>query len=154
MDNKFLPYDPGILPWKASPSPGDKLILELPGVPPRKATNRSIRNKRHPHHSAFLALRSAAILAMDGRAWTFGPVKMDLTVFSPNPIGHFELNDYFGGIMDTLDGSSGTTFTFLPIVFEDDCQLASGDTNWALAKDCHYKLKITFLPELPQTQND
>jgi len=33
------------------------------------------------------------------------------------------LVDYVGGIEDTLDGSHGFTFTYLPIVFQDDCQV-------------------------------
>ncbi len=56
----------------------------------------------------------------------------------------YTLNDYLGGIMDTLDGSSGYTFTYLPIAFEDDAQVTDCTMNWERASGTGYSLKIVF----------
>ncbi len=81
---------------------------------------------------------------MAGRAWYFGPVELQLTVFGPNSLDRRSLNDYLGGIMDTLDGSTGQTFTYLPVVFQDDCQVAEAQTKWIENSESSYRLKITF----------
>jgi len=47
--------------------------------------------------------------------------------------------------MDTLDGSSGVHFTYLPIVYEDDCQVSDGRTKFIRAESPRYELKVTFL---------
>ena len=47
--------------------------------------------------------------------------------------------------MDTLDGSCGSGFTYLPIVFEDDCQIASSNIDFQKSKDIWYTLEISFL---------
>lgn len=57
----------------------------------------------------------------------FGPVAVNITLFGSANDGS-SMVDYVGGVIDTLDGSSGTTFTYLPIVFEDDCQVVRIDT--------------------------
>jgi hypothetical protein len=80
MSHLHLPYDPGTLPTKSSPSPGEFIELEVKGLPPFKDTSRSIRNSSHPHHEAFQALRLAAVRAMDGRAWYNGPVQFELSI--------------------------------------------------------------------------
>ena len=49
--------------------------------------------------------------------------------------------------MDTLDGSSGFTFTYLPIVFEDDCQVSLGRSMWLPASFINYTVVIGFLEE-------
>lgn len=82
---------------------------------------------------------------MDGRAWYFGPVKLDLIIRSPQKMKYWEIIEYVGGIMDTLDGSSGVHFTYLPIVYEDDCQVAIGDSRHELADQESYEIEITFL---------
>jgi hypothetical protein len=81
---------------------------------------------------------------MDGRAWVFGRVQIKLTVRSSQREDDYNLNDYLGGVMDTLDGSSGKTFTFLPIVYEDDCQVWSSDTTWEESPESSYLLRILF----------
>jgi hypothetical protein len=140
----FLPYDPGSFPRRPAPAAGESLVLEVPGEPPVKTRRQSIRNKRHPQHRSFVALRQAAIRAMAGRAWYFGPVKLCLTVFGRSSLDGWRLIDYLGGIMDTLDGSSGRTFTYLPIVFEDDCQVCETRTKWVRSSKESYRLRVTF----------
>jgi hypothetical protein len=81
---------------------------------------------------------------MAGRAWYLGGVGLRLTVFGPGALDRWSLNDYLGGIMDTLDGSSGRTFTYLPIVFEDDSQVCGVWTRWVKRSKESYRLKITF----------
>jgi hypothetical protein len=81
---------------------------------------------------------------MAGRAWYFGPVGLRLTVFGPASADRWSLNEYLGGIMDTLDGSSGQTFTYLPIVFEDDCQVADARAEWIESRQTSYRLEVIF----------
>jgi len=149
MDDKtdkqmILPYDPGVLPILPAPSPGDSIAIEVAGLPPVKDVSQSIRNRNHPLHPAFVALRNAATAVMAGRAWVFGPVEMHLTIFGPNGPARWSINDYFGGITDTLDGSSGRTFTYLPIVFEDDCQVYSAQLEWEDAPEHKYVIEVRF----------
>jgi hypothetical protein len=47
--------------------------------------------------------------------------------------------------MDTLDGSHGPTFTYLPIVYEDDCQVCFCNSSVAPAEEPRYQLKLVFL---------
>jgi len=142
--SNFLQYDPGSPPTEAAPAPGETIVLELPGLPPTKDRRQSIRNQKHPRHSTFTALRKSAAIAMAGRAWYFGPVELHLTVFGPNSSEYRRLNNYLGGIMDTLDGSSGRTFTYLPIVFQDDCQVDEAHTEWVENPETLYRLRIIF----------
>jgi hypothetical protein len=46
--------------------------------------------------------------------------------------------------MDTLDGSSGQTFTYLPIVFQDDCQVREAQASWVKGPEHSYRIEITF----------
>jgi hypothetical protein len=140
----ILPYDPGVLPTDPAPSRGESLVLEIKGLPPIKTIRQSIRNQDHPHHHSFLMLRKAATDGMAGRAWYFGPIRLNLTIFSPERLNRWSLSHYLGGIMDTLDGSSGRTFTYLPIVFEDDCQVCETSIEWREGPRDSYRLKILF----------
>jgi len=142
--SNFLRYDPGLLPTRPAPRPGETLLLEVPGVPPIKTRRQSIRNQGHPQHSSFITLRKAALTAMAGRAWYLGPVGLGLTVFGPRSLDRWSLVEYLGGIMDTLDGSSGPTFTYLPIIFEDDCQVCESRTRWVKNSESSYRLKLVF----------
>lgn len=143
--SKYLPYDPGVLPTKPAPRPGETVTIEVSGFPPYKDRHRSIRNTAHPRYEAFVALRRAATTAMRGRAWYFGPIRMNLTIFAPALHAGRNRADYDGGVMDTLDGSSGGTFTYLPIVFEDDGQVCSGSFEWVKSDNPSYRIVITFL---------
>jgi hypothetical protein len=140
----LLPYDPGVLPTRPAPTRGERLNLDLPGLPPVKDLRQSIRNRTHPLHSRFVELRRAASEGMAGRAWTFHPVEIQLVIRSPEPLGADIRNTYLGGIMDTLDGSSGYTFTFLPIVYEDDHQVTAVTTSWERSNVENYSLAIVF----------
>ena len=143
--NAFLPYDPGVLPTFKAPNPGEMFELTIAGFPPAKSRRHSIRNRTHPLFHSFVALRKAATTAMAGRAWSFRPVELHLVVRSPDEMNFYGLNDYLGGIMDTLDGSSGYTFTYLPIAFEDDSQVTGCTMNWQYASGIDYSLKVVFL---------
>jgi len=82
---------------------------------------------------------------MGGRAWYFGPIGLDLTIHAPKLHPNRSLNDYMGGVMDTLDGSSGFTFTYLPIVYEDDCQVWTGRNKFVESQDEYYEIQIEFM---------
>lgn len=143
--SNLLPYDPGALPTRLAPNSGEHLQLEVDGLPPIKDRSKSIRNRSHPLHKRFLELRRVATVAMDGRAWVFGKVTLDLVVRSRSEAGTWGLIDYVSGIQDTLGGSSGFTFTFLPIVFEDDCQVDGFSSRWEDSDKPSYSLRVLFL---------
>ena len=80
---------------------------------------------------------------MGGRAWYDGAVKMDVTLYGS--FSNESLNLYVGGIMDTLDGSHGQTFTYLPVVYQDDCQVFAVVAEKRESDEIHYRVEITFL---------
>jgi len=142
-----LPYDPGVLPTKLAPSAGESLTCRVNGLPPYKDEHFSIRNVRHKIHDRFKALRDAAIRSMDGRAPYRGPVRLDFDMHAPGFEAGTALIDYTGGIEDILDGSHGVEFTYLPIVYEDDCQVCAGRSRLIRDPSEFYELRITFLGE-------
>jgi len=139
-----LHYNPGSLPVKPAPSQGEAIEFEVNGWPPWKDISASIRNRNHRDHSAFLRLRNAANAAMNGRAWYSGPVGLDVTIFGPEEDLKRSLTDYFGGIEDTIDGSHGYTFTFLPICFEDDAQVRQGRTEYKANPEARYAVRVEW----------
>lgn len=143
-----MPYDPGVLPSAPAPQAGEMISLRLDGLPPYKDKHFSIRNSRHKIHSRFVALRKAAISAMAGRAPYRGVIGLDFIMNAPEFEKNKTLCDYMGGIMDTLDGSHGVEFTYLPIVYEDDCQVCNGKTKLQHDSDTFYEITIRFLPDL------
>jgi len=143
--NKFLTYDPGALPTREAPVPGEEIFVQLAGLPPAKKRGASLRNPTHPRYEAFVALRNAAARAMEGRGWYFGPIGLNLVVYDDVSIDWFGLNEYLGGVMDSLDGSSGQRFTYLPVVYEDDCQVTDTRVAFKTAKKPSYDLTVTFL---------
>jgi hypothetical protein len=140
-----LPYDPGVLPTLPAPEVGDVIRTECEGLPPIKTIRQSIRNSDHPMHSSFMALRRAAIAAMGNRAWVFGAVALNLTQFGPRSDAGPSIVDYLAGVMDTLDGRCGITFTYLPIVFEDDCQVVQSRTEWQDDHASRYIVEVIIL---------
>ena len=142
---KNLPYDPGVLPIRPSPKAGDSILINVSGYPPYKDEHFSMRNPRHPNYKAFIRLRKAAISDMKGRAWYFGAIEMNVTMSAPSFEKGKVLLDYISGIEDTLDGSSGYEFTYLPIVFEDDCQVFQERCKFVKTKKIAYKVEIKFL---------
>lgn len=145
--NDFLPYDPGATPSSPPPSAGEAICLRLDGPPPYKDRRFSIRNVGHKIHSRFVALRKAATQAMAGRAPYRGPVGLVLVMYAPEFEKSRTLTDYVGGIMDSLDGSHGVSFTYLPIAYEDDCQVASTMSDFHPSTREFYELSVHFLPE-------
>ncbi len=143
--------DPVVIPSKPAPLAGERLTIEVEGLPPDKDRNRSIRSVRHPAYSDFIRLGEEAIKQMDGRAWFDDDVWLyvDLLV----PAGTLKatgrgLLDYIGGIMDTPDGSHGPSFTYLPIAMQDDRQVRLGGWTKAEAESPHYRVVISFDHEL------
>ena len=142
---KFLPYDPGVLPTKPHPTQGDEIVIKVSGYPPFKDTHFSMRNIRHSNYEAFLRLRNEAIAVMGGRAWYFGPVGINFVLYASEMEKGKSLYDYAAGIEDTLDGSSGCEFTYLPIVFEDDCQVVKSEMKFVESDGSRYQIEIEFL---------
>jgi hypothetical protein len=89
-----------------------------------------------------MALRHAAIEAMDGRKWYEGPVKMDLTIHGPERVS---LVKHAGGVSDTLDGSQGPNFIYLPIAYLDDCQIVACRYRQEAAAEYEYEVTVRFL---------
>jgi hypothetical protein len=144
--SKYLPYDPGPLPSFPAPEAGDTIIIRVEELPPYKDEHFSIRNPKHKIYNRFIVLRKAAIEAMSGRAPYRGPVQLDLIMHAPDFEKSRSISDYVGGIADTLDGSHGTQFTYLPIVYEDDCQIVGfGQCRFMRDTVVWYEIKITFL---------
>jgi hypothetical protein len=141
---KLRPY-PGPLPSKPSPRAGQKIIIEVSGLPPYKQIRASIRNPRHPHHTRFLKLREAALKVMGGRRWTDRPVSVNLTMYAPAFEERRVLCEYLSGVNDTLDRSHGECFTYLPIVFQDDCQVSRCKSQFNSSRTAHYVVEIDFL---------
>jgi len=137
--------DPGVLPTKPKPKRGEKIVLRVPGLPPYKDVKFSIRNIKHRHNERFVRLRQEAIKAMAGRAWSQGAIRMRLTVFAPAFEKGKALIDYAAGVEDTLDGSHGDTFTYLPTAFQDDCQVCGSGSYFRRSKKTHYIVEVTFL---------
>jgi hypothetical protein len=143
--SNYLPYNPGVLPKKPPPSPGETINIKVSGLPPYKDEHFSIRNLKHKIFCRFKLLREISIRIMDGRAPYQGAVQMDFIMYASGFEENRRLVDYMGGIMDTLDGSHGASFTYLPIVYEDDCQACTGRSELRISdKEC-YEIEITFL---------
>lgn len=83
---------------------------------------------------------------MAGRCWYFGRIQLDLRIYGAYPPDGPCLNDYLGGVFDTLDGSSGSSFTYLPIVYEDDRQVFRSESSWIEHDGEHYyEVAVKFL---------
>jgi len=143
MGLSLLFPDPGPLPKLPAPKAGQRVVIEVSGQPPYKDTRASIRNPKHRFYQRFVDLRRVAIASMAGRAWYSGPIGFELVLYAPAM--ERTLGEFAGGIADTLDGSHGFSFTYLPIVYQDDCQIESMNLEHAFAKEPHYRLIIRFL---------
>lgn len=140
-----LPYDPGPLPSLPPPNAGDTVEFEVDGWPPWKDVSASIRNANSRQRETFTRLRAAAITAMRGRAWYSGPVALDVDIHCHDDQSRRGLVDYIGGIMDTLGGCHGFTFTYLPIIYEDDAQVCSGKSRFVDDVVVRYSIRARFL---------
>jgi hypothetical protein len=119
--------------------------FHLPGLPPYKDLRFSIRNPRHHHYKRFRDLRAKATYAMAGRAWSHGAVELEVEVHAPTLEGGRTMVDYIAGILDTLDGSHGTEFTYLPIAFNDDAQVSKTDARFFAEEHEYYLVRLRFL---------
>jgi len=81
---------------------------------------------------------------MNGRAWSCGAISLSITANVPKFDKNKKLYDYLGGIMDTLDGSHGEHFTYLPICFQDDCQVISARCEVVDSQETYYEVRIRF----------
>jgi hypothetical protein len=74
-----------------------------------------------------------------------GPVRMEFILSAPSFEPGKVLLDYVSGIEDTVDGSSGYTFTYLPIVIEDDCQICECEVRLVVSEEASYRVVFTVL---------
>jgi len=70
---------------------------------------------------------------------------MELELWGPVSDRRRSIDWYAMGVEDTLDGGHGETFTYLPIVFEDDCQIIDSIMRFHEAPSARYRLSFTFL---------
>lgn len=127
--------------------------IEVEGYPAPKDVHFSIRNPRHRDHARFRRLREEATKVMAGRRWYDGPVRMEFTLYAPKL--DKRLLDYVAGVEDTLDGSHGCEFTYLPIVYQDDCQICSIEYRFVEAEEVRYVVEVVFLgPQFHGNSND
>ncbi len=138
---------PGALPTKPTPKIGHRLNFKVSGLPPYKDFKTSIRNSHNKNHDRFLRLREAATKAMRGHMWSDRAVSLTLSVFAPALEKETGLIDYVAGIADTLGGSHGQNFTYLPIVYQDDVQLHLGRHRFHESSTTYYIVGIQFLGE-------
>lgn len=143
MKDAPLELEPGILPTQPGPVAGDRIQISVAGLPPFKDTKFSIRNRSHPHYAAFVRLRQEATKVMAERRWYDGAISMTFTLRAKSL--DKPLTDYVGGIMDSLDGSHGDTFTYLPIVYQDDCQVCDETSKFIRDEETSYTVEIGFL---------
>jgi hypothetical protein len=74
---------------------------------------------------------------------------MNVNIYAPTLEPGRALIDYVGGIMDSLDGSHGTHFTYLPIIYNDDCQVCLGAHAVHNSADEYYTVDIEILANKP-----
>lgn len=86
---------------------------------------------------------------MAGRTWWHGAIGLDLEIHAPDMEPRRALLDYVGGVMDSLDGSHGPHFTYLPIAYNDDCQVCKGKSSLHSSEDAWYSVRIRFLANMP-----
>jgi hypothetical protein len=150
--SKYTPFpDPGVLPTKPPPTEGERIIIRVDGWPPFKLGTQSLRNPNSPLYQRFLDLRQAATSAMDGRSWYDREVQLRVVFRFPDKKWPDKLEGdwalpYVSGIMDTIDGSHGTSFTYLPIVFQDDAQVRLNGWFVVDSEAPSYEIQIDFVP--------
>jgi hypothetical protein len=137
--------DPGPLPTKTPPKRGEKIRFNVEGLPPFKDFRSSIRNPKHRHYDRFTKLRSGAIKAMRGRSWYNGPVALRVVVYSAELDEGKRAYEYLSGVADSLDGSHGMCFTYLPIIYQDDCQMSTCIASQRDSQKPFYEVEVEFL---------
>ncbi|MGI8778005.1 MAG: hypothetical protein ACR2LJ_11650 [Acidimicrobiales bacterium] len=81
---------------------------------------------------------------MGGRKWYEEAVGLSLTYWAPDPPSAVR-QMYLDGVMDTLGASQGPTFVYLPIVYIDDCQVASAHVSTRVGPVVEYEMEVVFL---------
>ena len=94
-----------------------------------------------------MALRQAAIDAMAGRKWYQGGVRLELLCLGPDRGSPLGPPFYLSGVMDTIGGSHGPSFIYLPIVYLDDCQVVDCGLRREVAPTECYEVSIEFLKD-------
>jgi hypothetical protein len=145
VEKRYPAIEPGLLPTKESPRRGSCVSFMVSGLPPYKDSHFSIRNKVHSLHQRFVLLRESATRAMNGRKWYEGPISLEIMMYAKGFEKGKNAVDYMGGIMDSIDGSHGIAFTYLPIVIQDDCQVTSGTFSLRKLNRNQYQVIVTFL---------
>lgn len=83
---------------------------------------------------------------MAGRRWWTGAVELNLIIHTNRELD-LDLYLYLGGVYDTLDGSHGPSFTFLPILYQDDGQICNSRTCSHLASTNYYTVDAVVIKE-------
>jgi hypothetical protein len=83
---------------------------------------------------------------MASRRWWTGAVELDLMIHTNRDLD-LDLYLYLGGVYDTLDGSHGPSFTFLPILYQDDGQICNSRTCSHLASTNYYTVDAVAIEE-------
>jgi len=135
---------PGKLPTLPHPKKGDSITFIVDGLPPIKNRSFSLRNPKSKDFEKFKRLRIAATEKMKGRRWYDDSILLNVTVYIKDQKPQTSLIDYMSGIMDTLDGSHGFTFTYLPVVYQDDCQVNAGHMSFVHAEQDSYEVNVMF----------
>lgn len=81
---------------------------------------------------------------MKGQRWTDNSVSLRISIYAPTLEKGKGAIDYVGGIMDTLGGSHGQSFTYLPIVYQDDAQVNVLTHRFHESAKAYYVIKIEF----------
>jgi hypothetical protein len=84
---------------------------------------------------------------MRGRRWSDLAISLTLSIFAPSLEKGMDVIDYVSGVCDTLGGSHGQTFTYLPIIYQDDVQANLGKYQFHEGPKTYYVIKIQFLGE-------
>jgi hypothetical protein len=136
----ILPYDPGALPTRPAPLKGDVIRIEVQGLPPPKTIS-AVDPQCKPSNAHIIHGTETCCDCRDGRS-RLGFRSSRAEYYA---VWSVDSGLYMGGVMDTLDSSSGTTFTYLPIVFEDDCQVVQSEVKRQDYPTNKYIIEVTIL---------
>lgn len=82
---------------------------------------------------------------MRGRSWYDGPIALKVVVYSDELDEGKRAYEYLSGVADSLDGSHGTCFTYLPIIYQDDCQMSTCIASQRDSRKPFYEVEVEFL---------
>jgi hypothetical protein len=119
------------------------MTIKVKGIPPHKGAHFSIRNPKHANHDRFTLLRKKANEAMGKMPYSSGPI--GVTIRYQRQLGSRPSADYVSGIFDTLGGSHGMQFHWMPIVYLDDNQIRTVNYHETDGAFDYYEIDIEFL---------